>query len=93
MGNSPDLNAIEPTWAYMKWKRCSKGVLANAKQAREQWTKTWDDMKQAQIQRWIERLPAHVAHIIALRGGNEYIEGRGLLSTTVKKCRMPIVAS
>jgi len=34
------------------------------------------DLKQEQIQAWIERIPWHIEQIIAYGGGNEYKEGR-----------------
>ena len=36
----------------------------------------WKDPSQARIQRWIERIPRHIAEVIRLQGGNKYREGR-----------------
>jgi transposase len=68
-GNSPDLNAIEPTWMWMKRDTTKKGALTSRKLAEVVWTRSWKNMPQARIQRWIERIPFHIQHIIRLGGG------------------------
>jgi hypothetical protein len=75
-GNSPDLNAIEPTWFWMKRHTTKKGPPKNRSEAIRKWEKTWEELDQARIREWIERIPHHVQQIIALEGGNEYKEGR-----------------
>ena len=47
MGNSPDLNAIEPTWAYLKRETTKKGAPIARSVAEKAWTKAWKDLKQA----------------------------------------------
>lgn len=74
-GNSPDLNAIEPTWMYMKRETTRKGAPTSRKIAEQLWTRCWNDMSQARIRRWIERIPYHIQEIIRLKGGNDYKEG------------------
>jgi transposase len=74
-GNSPDLNAIEPTWMYMKRVTTKKGAPTARKTAEKIWTRCWNNMPQALIQRWIERIPYHIQEIIRLKGGNDYKEG------------------
>jgi len=74
-GNSPDLNAIEPCWFYMKKQTTRKGVFGK-KDMKERWIQCWDDLPQEQIQAWIDRIPIHIEKVIALKGGNEYQEGR-----------------
>ncbi|KAI7762256.1 hypothetical protein LZL87_006651 [Fusarium oxysporum] len=74
--NSPDLNAIEPTWPWMKRITTKKGAPKNRKEAIRKWEAAWNDLPQEQIQAWIERIPMHIQKIIALEGGNEYKEGR-----------------
>jgi transposase len=69
-GNSPDLNAIEPTWMYMKRDTTKKGPPTIRKQAELLWNQCWKNMPQSKIQRWIERIPYHIQHIIRLKGGN-----------------------
>jgi hypothetical protein len=76
-GNSPDLNAIEAAWPWMKRKTTCKGALKNRQQAVKAWEDAWKELPQEKIQAWIERIPVHVAKIIELEGGNEYREGRG----------------
>lgn len=77
-GNSPDLNAIEPAWFWIKRNTTKKGAPKSREQAVKVWEKAWDELPQAQIQAWIERIPVHIHKIIKLEGGNEYIEGRGI---------------
>lgn len=77
-GNSPDLNAIEPCWFWMKRNTTKKGAPKSREVAVKAWEKCWDELPQAQIQAWIERIPVHIQKIIELEGGNEYKEGRGI---------------
>lgn len=77
-GNSPDLNAIEPCWPWMKRETTRKGAPSARKEAIQKWEECWDDLPLEAIQRWIERIPRHVQEIIKLEGGNEYQEGRGV---------------
>jgi transposase len=74
--NSPDLNAIEPCWPWMKRRTTRKGAPKNRQEAVRAWKQAWDELDQRQIQAWIERIPVHIQQIIELQGGNEYKEGR-----------------
>ena len=74
-GNSPDLNAIEPTWFYMKWETTRKGAPQAQKTAESVWTRVWKDLPQSMIQRWIKRIPRHIQEVIRLEGANGYREG------------------
>jgi transposase len=76
-GNSPDLNAIEWCWAWMKRRTTRKGASKTRAEAIAAWEKCWQELEQAQIQAWIERIPIHIQKVIELEGGNEYKEGRG----------------
>ena len=53
--NSPDLNAIETTWAYMKKKTTIHGAALHTKQRKQD---------------WIERIPRHIQEVIRLSGCN-----------------------
>ena len=76
-GNSPDLNAIEPCWWWMKRRTTRKGCPRTRAILTKVWTRCWEkELSQKRIQSWIERLPRHIAKVIELRGGNEYREGR-----------------
>jgi transposase len=75
-GNSPDLNAIEPTWFHMKRDTTRKGLANKKKDLKHKWIKCWNDIPQTLIQEWIERIPFHIQEVIKLNGGNEYKEGR-----------------
>ncbi|KAL6352059.1 hypothetical protein LRP88_14872 [Fusarium phalaenopsidis] len=75
-GNSPDLNAIEPAWPYLKRITTKKGAPKSRREAIRAWQAAWKELPQEKIQAWIERIPTHVKKIIELEGGNEYKEGR-----------------
>jgi hypothetical protein len=75
--NSPDLNAIEPCWFWMKRQTTKRGVASSEKQLKKDWLECWEKLPQEKIQEWIERIPEHIQRIIDCRGGNEYREGRG----------------
>jgi transposase len=74
--NSPDLNAIEKAWFYMKRETTKRGPTTDRKKLRVRWEKCWEDLPQSKIQEWIEAIPHHVQEIIRLNGGNEYQEGQ-----------------
>ena len=61
----------------MKRVTTKKGAPKNRRDAIQAWKQAWDELPQAKIQAWIERIPVHIEKIIELRGGNEYKEGRG----------------
>ncbi|KAF1981717.1 hypothetical protein K402DRAFT_341856 [Aulographum hederae CBS 113979] len=75
-GNSPDLNAIEPCWFWMKRWTTKKGAPKSRAEAIRVWKKCWQELDQNRIQAWIERIPRHIKEIIRCEGGNEYREGR-----------------
>jgi transposase len=77
-GNSPDLNAIEPCWPWMKRATTKRGAPKNRVEGIQAWEQCWKDLPQEKIQAWIERIPYHIKQIIELKGGNEYKEGRRL---------------
>jgi hypothetical protein len=79
-GNSPDLNAIEPAWPYLKRVTTKKGAPKSRKEGIQVWQKAWEELPQEKIQAWIEAIPVHIQKIIDLKGGNEYIEGRNTRS-------------
>jgi transposase len=74
--NSPDLNAIEKAWYWMKRQTTKKGPTSDRKKLRIRWEQCWEELPQKMIQSWIEAIPGHVKEIIRLGGGNEYKEGR-----------------
>lgn len=74
--NSPDINAIEFAWAWMKKETSERGIATSNKQLKEDWEECWANLPQSLIQKWIERIPVHIQEIIRLRGGNAYKEGR-----------------
>ena len=75
-GNSPDLNAIEPCWSWMKRKTTRKGAPRYRTLMEYKWREVWLELEQKRIQAWIERIPRHIKEVIKLDGGNEYREGR-----------------
>jgi transposase len=74
--NSPDLNAIEPTWFWMKRETTKRGPITSEKVLREAWIKCWKELSQERIQAWIERVYYHVQEVINCDGDNLYEEGR-----------------
>ncbi|CAE7020550.1 Transposase [Pyrenophora teres f. teres] len=74
--NSPDLNAIEPAWSWLKRRTTRRGAPKSRAEGAKAWEQAWLELPQHQIQAWIERIPVHVQKIIELDGGNEYKEGR-----------------
>jgi transposase len=74
--NSPDLNAIEPTWFWMKRETTKKGPITSEAKLRKEWIKYWNEMSQEKIQAWIERIYYHVQEIIDQESDNLYKEGR-----------------
>jgi transposase len=50
-GNSPDLNAIKPTWWWIKLKTTKKGASTSRKELEKVWLKCWQDIKQERIRR------------------------------------------
>jgi hypothetical protein len=75
--NSPDLNAIEPTWFWMKRQTTKHGPASSVVQMKKDWIDCWNRLPQKKIQEWIERIPEHIQRIIECGGGNEYREGSG----------------
>jgi len=60
----------------MKRKTTIRGAPTSRKEMEQAWLRTWEELPQDQIQRWIERIPVHIEEIIRLGGGNGYEEGR-----------------
>jgi len=48
--NSPDLNAIEPCWFWMKRQTTKGGVASSEKQLKKDWLKYWENLPQEKIQ-------------------------------------------
>ena len=63
-GNSPDLNAIEPAWWWMKRRTTRKGAPKSREEAIRAWSVAWQELPQETIQAWIERIPRHVQEIV-----------------------------
>ena len=59
-GNSPDLNAIECAWEWMKRHTTKEGRHSSRSEAIRAWERSWAELPQVQIQAWIERIPRHV---------------------------------
>jgi hypothetical protein len=75
-GNSPDLNAIEPTWFWMKRETTKKGPITSNAELKAAWIKCWEDLPQDKIRAWVDRIPVHIEEIIACKGNNLYREGQ-----------------
>ena len=79
-GNSPDLNAIEPAWFWLKRTISRKGAPRTGSDAAKIWHEAWKNASLPYLQSLIERIPVHIKKIIELEGGNEYKEGREYLT-------------
>jgi transposase len=86
-GNSPDLNAIEPCWNWLKRKTTRSGAPRYRILMEFKWREAWIGLEQKRIQAWIERIPRHIQEVIRLEGGNEYREGRAASAERRKKHR------
>jgi hypothetical protein len=73
-GNSPDLNAIEHCWMFLKKETTKDGPPRTREEAARRWLRAWTHLPQAMIQTWIERISRAIEEVIRLNGGNEYIE-------------------
>ncbi len=75
--NSPDLNAIEPCWWWMKRQTIRKGAPRSRIAMTKTWTICWNkELSQERIQKWIRRISRHIQQIIEVEGDNDYREGR-----------------
>jgi len=46
VGNSPDLNMIEPAWLHLKWITTCKGTPISRSEVEHVWTEAWDKLEQ-----------------------------------------------
>ncbi len=75
--NSPDLNAIEPCWWWMKRQTARKGAPRSRIAMTKARTTCWkQELIQERIQKWIRRILRHIQQIIEVEGGNDYREGK-----------------
>ena len=74
-GNSPDLNAIEATWQWMKNQTTKRGYTKSKAQLTKDWLACQESLDQGLIQRWVDRIKWDIDAIIDCQGGNKYIEG------------------
>jgi hypothetical protein len=74
-GNSPDLNAIEPAWFWMKRRTTAQGATTNRAEMERRWYKAWEDLPQETIQAWISWIPHHIQEVIRVQGGNDFDQG------------------
>ncbi|KIX09038.1 uncharacterized protein Z518_00116 [Rhinocladiella mackenziei CBS 650.93] len=75
-GNSPDLNAIEKAWPWIKKRTTFHGPAQSIKELEKRWKLACNNLPQSQIQIWIEGIVNNIKKVIELEGGNEYPEGR-----------------
>ena len=45
LGNSPDLNMIEPAWPYMKRVTTKKGAPTSRAEAERAWKQAWEELE------------------------------------------------
>ena len=53
-GNSPDLNAIEKAWAWLKRQTTARGCPKTRRELEAIWVNAWAALPQEKIQQWIE---------------------------------------
>jgi hypothetical protein len=61
---------------WMKRETTKPGPASSMKKLTKYWVDCWDNMDQARIKAWIERLPIHIQEVLRLEGGNEYKESK-----------------
>jgi hypothetical protein len=49
LSNSPNLNAIKPTWPWMKKTTTSRGAPQSRRKMEKSWYKAWNDLPQISI--------------------------------------------
>ena len=71
--DSPDLNAIEHAWSYIR-RAISKRRPFPRKSAESEaaWAEEWAQMPQKVVNAWIEAVPKRVAQVIEHRGRNDF---------------------
>jgi len=71
--NSPDINASEHAWSYMRRHITRDYPTSTTKeQCAQQWRDEWEKLPQEQIDAWIDRIPDVIRQIIAQKGGNNF---------------------
>ena len=75
-GNSPDLNAIEKAWPWLKRKTTWNSPAVSRKNMTINWKKEWGYLSLPQVRKWIEGVHSNIQEVLRLEGGNEYREGR-----------------
>jgi len=60
------LNAIKPTWFWIKSKITKYGALTSNKKLKEAWIKCQEDIPQEAIQAWTKRIPEHIKNVAIL---------------------------
>lgn len=72
-GNSPDINASEHAWSYMRYHISRDYPTSTTKdQCAQQWREEWERLPQEQIDAWIDRIPDVIRQILAQKGGNNF---------------------
>ena len=74
---SPELNSIEQAWAWIRKDITCKegrlrGISSNWQEACNQWMRSWEDLDQDIINKWIDRIPHRLQQIIDAKGGNDF---------------------
>jgi len=71
--NSPDLNASEHAWSYMR-RHISRDYSTSTtrEECARQWRDQWEKLPQERIDAWIDRIPDVIRQIIAQKGGNNF---------------------
>lgn len=69
--NSPDLNLIEPVWAWMKAEfKKQEGNITNYSNLQREVKKLWDEVDSAMLERPSQSMPSRMAAVIDANGGS-----------------------
>lgn len=62
--NSPDLNAIERPWFWIKRETTKHSAITGEKQLKKDWIIYQKKMPQKKIQEWVKAIPIHIQEVI-----------------------------
>ena len=72
-GNSPDINASEHAWPWMRRQITKQGPPSTTKeQCAQQWRDQWQELPIEVINQWVLRIPNKIREIIKQHGDNSF---------------------
>ncbi len=71
--NSPDANAIEQAWLWMRRHITDDyDVSTTVEECERQWREEWEKLSIEQINAWIDSIPKRIIQILEQEGGNNF---------------------